>query len=94
MMKLRMGIALVVIACGLGPALSASVDQGKLDTGSFSWRLEAANKSEVQHELARFYIRLHEAKSLPTRTVSIRKGENATDVLIRSGAWPSWLKNW
>ncbi|AKI02709.1 subtilase family protease [Hoeflea sp. IMCC20628] len=56
------------------------------------WRTEVVSKDAVQAALAKLYLTLSENTALKTKRAIILAGENPTDVMIRSGIWPSWLE--
>lgn len=55
------------------------------------WRTEVISKDTVQTELANLYLTLSDNKALKTKQAIILPGDTPTDVMIRSGIWPSWL---
>ena len=59
----------------------------------FLWRSEVLNRDDVQAALGDLYVTLQTNGALTTKGVSIEEGETPTDVMIRNGAWPHWLKN-
>lgn len=62
------------------------------ESRQFYWRTEVVSKDTVQAELAKLYLTLSENKALMTKQAIILSGETPTDVMIRSGIWPSWLE--
>lgn len=88
----------------IAPALPAQAEQAvtrpnirpyqKQDAANpqrFFWVQDVTNRDEVQRELSRLYVELHERNVLPSRPVTIGKGDTPADVMIRGGAWPQWL---
>lgn len=91
MLKCIGPVAMALSSAGGAAAQEAMViPQGN---DQFLWRAEVLNRDEVQADLARLYVTLHENGALETQQIAIEKGETPTDVMIRSGVWPHWLKN-
>lgn len=86
--------AMLSFTCCLFLSTGASAQQASPSQEHFNWRQEVISRDEVQKELARLYVSLHEQNTLPKRFETIQSGDKISDVLIRSGAWPQWLKNY
>ncbi|WP_162653460.1 S8 family serine peptidase [Lentilitoribacter sp. Alg239-R112] len=90
----RLLLSLLVVVCFVSFQNQASAEQASLSQETFDWRQEVISRDEVQRELARLYVLLHEKNALPTRLETIQSGDRVSDVLIRAGAWPKWLTNY
>ncbi len=83
-------------ALAIAPAGSAGAQDAVFTQDGpekFLWRSEVLNRDDVQAELGDLYVTLQTNGALTTKQVSIEKGETPTDVMIRNGVWPHWLKN-
>lgn len=92
------GLIGVTLAMPFGAVLAQDMDTTipAPDMGAsskqFFWRTEVVNKDTVQAELAKLYLTLSDNEAMKTKQVIIEAGETPTDVMIRSGIWPSWLE--